>query len=80
MKNISAKNKPLTQSMLEILMDCHERELMGLDPCHTIEIRFISPLITRGLLFVNDYIGKNGKEYTACYTTGLARTHLKKLQ
>ena len=79
MTNNSVKNKPLTNRMLEILMDCHEREMMNLEPCDAGTVPFVSGLIDRGMLNTKTYVTKNNKKIIAFYVTHLGRAYLSKL-
>ena len=47
MNGTSTITKPLTPRILETLMDCHERELMNLEPCNAGTVHYASRLIVR---------------------------------
>ena len=71
--------RPLTNNMLEKLMDCHERELMNLEPFDVASLHYPNGLIERGLLETRPYITKSGKKIMAFYVTGAGRRYLSKL-
>jgi hypothetical protein len=73
--------KALTPPMIEVLMDCHERELMGKEPCGGLnQTRYSKGLILRGLLMVADYKSKtSGKTYAAYVLTEAGRNYLEKI-
>lgn len=80
-KNIFAGMKPLTPAMLEMLMDCHERELLFREPCDTYKTQSAKGLIQRGLFtskmftssiskktYMAFYVTQKGKDYLEWYT------------
>ena len=77
--NRAQKIKRLTKHMLEVLMDCHERELMKLEPCHTTNTRYIRGLIERGYLKSKILIAETGKRIVVFYVTELGAEYLSKL-
>ena len=79
MNNTSLKNKPLTSRMIEVLMDCHEKEMMDLEPCNPGTLHFANGLIERGMLKTRIHITDKGKKITAFYVTQLGRTYLSNL-
>ncbi|MCP9750566.1 hypothetical protein [Ferruginibacter sp. HRS2-29] len=73
--------KALTPAMLEMMMDCHERELQTLEPCDTYKTQSAKGLIQRGLFtsrmytspttkrtYMAFYVTQKGKEYLEWYT------------
>ena len=72
-------NKPLTNRMIEILMDCHERELMRLEPCNAGTTRHVRALIERRLLSAKEYKTEKGKKIISLYVTGLGKIYLSNL-
>lgn len=79
MGNNAAKTRPLTSRMLEILMDCHEKELMNLEPSEADTVRFVTGLIDRGMLSTKTYITNRNKKIIAFYVTHTGRAYLNKL-
>jgi hypothetical protein len=71
--------KRLTKRMEETLMDCHEREILGHEPCDTYNVRSTKGLYERGLLAARSYAGDNGKPKTVFYVTELGKHVLKSL-
>ena len=71
--------KRLTKRMEETLMDCHERELLGQDPCDTYNSRSTRGLYERGLLATKPYVCADGKVKTVFYVTSLGKSVLKSL-
>lgn len=72
-------DRPPTKKMIESLMDCHERELLGLEPCTVDTLKFVSGLIARGLIRTGSYTTKKGKEVLALYVTNKGRAYLSGL-
>ena len=70
---------PLTQHMIELLMDCHEKELMKQEPCDVGTTLYAGGLLARGLLEVKPYITIKGKKIMAMYVTDFGREYLSKL-
>ena len=70
---------PLTQHMIELLMDCHEKELMQQEPCDVGSTHHAGGLLARGLLEVKRYITPKGKQIMALFVTDLGREYLSKL-
>ena len=72
--------KPLTPKMLEMLMDCHERELQSHEPCNTYLTQTAKGLVSRGLFTSEMYTSpKSGKRYMAFYVTGLGKKYLEEV-
>ena len=69
----------LTSNMQELLMDCHEKELMKQDPCDVGTTLYAGGLLSRGLLEVRPFITANGKRIMAMYVTDLGRQYLSQL-
>jgi hypothetical protein len=53
--------KPLTKGMIELLMDCHERELMNLPPNHGT-VKYAGSLLKKKLLTHRLHSNYNNKE------------------
>ena len=70
--------KPLTKPMLELLMECHERELMKLTPCEATD-RGAKGLIARRLITTEFFKDENGKRYLGVYVTNEGRNYLRNL-
>jgi hypothetical protein len=64
--------------MIEVLMDCHERELLGLEPCAgTAKTQNKKLLIARGLLEPKMHINKStGKIIMAYFITAAGKEYL----
>ena len=71
--------RPLTNHMLEILMDCHERELMNLEPIDVGSLPYCTWLIQRGMIGTKIYITEKGKKVIASYVTNAGRRYLSNL-
>ena len=71
--------KRLTKVMEETLMDCHERELFGQEPCDTFNSKSTKGLYERGLLASKIYVTKNGKKKTVFYVTIAEKNYLSSL-
>ena len=67
--------KPLTNGMIDFLMDCHEREMMSLFPNHGT-MRSAADLIKRKLLTTGVFKEPGGKKLICLYTTTLGRAYL----
>jgi hypothetical protein len=63
--------------MEETLMECHERELLGQEPCDTYNTRSTRGLYKRGLLASKFYMSKTGRLKTVFYVTAAGKTYLK---
>jgi hypothetical protein len=69
---------PLTKNMIEMLMDCHERELLNQEPCDINNTRIAKGLLTRGLFTASMYRSKiTGKSYMALFITPEGKEYLK---
>ena len=79
MSNQVLNTRPLTDRMLEILMDCHEREMMNLEPREAGSIQFAGGLVDRGMLGTRTYVTSKNKTIVAFYVTQLGRTYLNNL-
>jgi hypothetical protein len=78
MNNKFKKMKPLTNKMIEMLMDCHERELLKQEPCDTYTTQTAKGLVTRGLFTSAMYTSPTtGKRYMAFYVTALGVEYLQ---
>ena len=71
--------KPLTKQMIETLMDCHERELLSLEPYDASTIRSVSALIQRGMITTRPYINNKGKKILGVYVTNMGKAYLKNI-
>ena len=63
----------LTPHMKELLIECHERELMNQQPCDVGSTNYAGGLLSRGLLELKPYITANGKKIMAMYITDIGR-------
>lgn len=78
-KNILSNMKPLTNNMIEMLMDCHERELQTKEPCDTYHTQFAKGLVTRGLFTSRMYKSPTTKRtYMAFFITEKGKEYLKR--
>ena len=72
-------HKRLTKRMEETLMDCHERELLGQDPCDTYNSKSTKGLYERGLLATKIFVCADGRKKTVFYVTSLGKSVLRSL-
>ena len=73
------KRMKVTKQMEETLMDCHERELMGLEPYEVASTRHAKELLARGLLEVKEHFLERGKKILAVFVSDLGRKYLSSL-
>ena len=71
--------RPLTTKMVELLMDCHERELHQQAPYSIYYTQTAKGLVTRGLFYVKQYT-EGPKPYMGFYITQLGIDYLNKMQ
>ena len=71
---------PLSKGMIELLMDCHERELMELPPFDVSNAKNARGLLKRNLLTTAVYKREDGKSIICLYTTKLGRNYLSSLK
>ena len=67
--------RPLTTSMIECLMECHEREMMKLFPCEATE-KGAKGLVDRGLLIAEFIKDAEGKRFMCVHLTSKGRHYL----
>ena len=67
--------RPLTTSMMECLMECHEREIMNLFPCEATE-KGAKGLVDRGLLRADFIKDGDGKRFMCVFLTVKGRHYL----
>jgi hypothetical protein len=78
-KNIFANMKPLTIKMIEMLMDCHERELQTKEPCDTYRTQSAKGLVSRGLFTSNMFKSPaSQRSYMAFYITEKGKEYLNR--
>ena len=65
--------------MLDLLMDCHERELMHKEPCDIGTANHAEGLLRRRLLEAKQFITERGKQVMGLFVTDLGREYLNKL-
>jgi hypothetical protein len=70
--------RPLTNRMIECLMECHERELMKQQPCEVTE-KGVKGLLSRQLVTTDFFVDPNGKRYVCVIVTDKGRNYLKKV-
>ena len=68
----------LSDIMLEVLMDCHERELMKLAPLEVASTSNSKGLIIRGMLEVREYFTKENKKIYGLFVTRSGKNYLKR--
>ena len=78
MNNQFKNIRPLTNAMIEFLMDCHEKEMMYLSPNHGTR-RYGTSLIKRKLLTTRFFKEPHGKNLICLYTTQLGRAYLNNM-
>lgn len=65
--------------MAELLMDCHERELLNLDPYDVGTVPYIGGLILRDLVMAHPYMTQTGKKIMGLFVTNKGRAYLDSL-
>ena len=70
--------RPLSSSMLETLMEIHEREAMGLELCDQ-QTKHIKGLFERKLIDTRNCFTKAGKPYVGFYVTEAGKEFLSKI-
>lgn len=73
------KLRPLTKPMIEILMECHERELMNLSP-YAATNKGIKGLICRKMVNTSFFTDENGKRFMGIILTGKGKVYLETMQ
>jgi hypothetical protein len=74
-----ARMTPLTKKALEMLMDCHEREMLKHEPCSTYHTQTARGLVMRGLFNSRMFTSPTtGKTYMAFYVTEAGKEFLRK--
>jgi hypothetical protein len=66
----------MTPLMQNILMECHERELLGQEPCNPGETKFAKGLFARGLIELRNYKASDGKIKLGFYITDAGKRQL----
>lgn len=69
--------KVITDGMKDILMECHERELLGQEPMNPQDLKFIKSFYSRGLIELRHYLCDNGRRKAGFYVTEKAKKILK---
>jgi hypothetical protein len=59
----------ITQGMTEILMECHEREMLGQEPMNPQDFKYTKSFYTRGLIELRYYHSNNGRPKAGFYVT-----------
>jgi hypothetical protein len=77
--NVHVKPKPLSAHMLELLMDCHERELLKQEPCDIGKSK-ANGLLNRKFVEPRKYLNSKGKEIIGLYVTDAGRKYLESLK
>lgn len=65
--------------MIEVLMECHERELMDMEPLTVLESKCIKALIKKEFVETRIFKTAKGKEIIAFYITGSGKRYLNSL-
>lgn len=80
MKPKSTKSiKPLTKIMVDVLLDCHEKEMMNEDPCDVGTTRSAKGLIERQLLTTKIFVTPSGKQVMSLFLTELGHEYLENM-
>lgn len=74
------KFPPPTAYMLDLLMECHEKEIMQWEPADAGSTHNPGGLLSRGLLELRPYINSKGKRIMALFVTDLGREYLNNLK
>ncbi|HUS01705.1 MAG TPA: hypothetical protein VMY77_08260 [Chitinophagaceae bacterium] len=69
----------LTQHMLDLLIECHERELMQKAPCDIGNTSHAQGLLRRKLLDAKKFTTETGKQIMGLFVTDLGRKYLSSL-
>ncbi len=69
----------ISEFMLDLLMDCHERELLKLKPHEAGTTRYCKGLIIRGFLTLKECKTEKGKIINGLYVTDLGKRYLEKI-
>ena len=67
----------ITDGMKNILMECHERELLGQEPMNPQDLKFIKSFYSRGLIEMRHYFADCGRRKAGFYVTEKAKKILK---
>jgi hypothetical protein len=73
-------SKPPTKIMVEVLMDCHERELLKTEPMEAFTVPSLAGLVKRGMVNSRSYITQSGKRIIAIFITYSGRQYLNRLK
>lgn len=65
--------------MLDLLTECHERELMHKAPCDFGNTSYAQGLLRRKLLEVKKFTTETGKQIMGLFVTDLGRKYLNSL-
>ena len=64
--------------MRDTLMECHERELFGQEPCNPHDTRYIKGLFVRGFIELRTYASEKGKIKTGFYITEAGKREINR--
>ena len=70
-------SRAVTDGMKDILMECHEREMLGQEPMNPQDLKFIKSFYSRGLIEMRHYLCDNGRRKAGFYVTEKAKSILK---
>jgi hypothetical protein len=65
---------------LPVDMDCHERELLNLDPYDAAMVPSLGGLVLRGMIATHPYMTKTGKKIFGVFVTNKGRAYLSKFR
>jgi len=71
--NIMSKAK-INKLVIELLMECHEREILQQEPCNPAQTKHYKASLQQGLLQLRPYTDKNGKIKQGFYITAKGKT------
>ncbi len=66
-----------TIRMIETLMDCHEREMLALEPCTAYNVQSTRGLYERAYIDCINFIDKNGKKQVGFRVSALGKRFLE---
>ncbi len=72
-------NKPLTEKMIGVLMNCVERELLNLEPNDAALLPAASGLLSLKLITTAPYFLQDGKKIMGVIVTAKAKEYLNAL-
>jgi hypothetical protein len=70
---------PLTQHMLDLLLECRERELRNIEPFDIGSAHYAEGLLRRKLLEAKKFTTEKGKQLMGLFITDLGHEYLSRL-